>query len=151
MAKIKLIIFTLFTALIIWSGVTARLGFTNVSLWPWKNQWYMFSYSTDYIYKLRATGYGDSNIRTIIPLENYFRYPASQHTHRADEIRPHRQHYLNLAAYLCKKNPGIYAVEFTYALYRKRPGEIPDLANTPDFVQPTLSRTPCQRTSADAD
>ncbi len=150
MAKINLIIFTLFTSLILWSGMTARFGYTNLTLWPWSHQWYMFSYSTDYIYKLRAVGYIDSNVEADIPLEDYFKYPASRHTNRADELRPSHQNVLNLAAYLCQRKPGMASIELTYQIYRKRLGEIPDLRSTPDFVHPILSRTPCQRTFADA-
>ena len=87
MAKSNLIVFTLFTAMILFSGVAARSGYSSLSFWPWSHQWFMFSYSSDYHYKVRVMGYDESNNSSIIiPLDDYFAFPASLMTHRADEM-----------------------------------------------------------------
>ena len=141
MTKSNLLILTAFTSLIVWSGICARLGYTKFSFWPWSHQWYMFSYSSDYVYKIRAGGYTNADVKVDIPLEDYFRYPASRLTHRADEIYPSRENLVSLANFLRDKNPDLLRIYFNSEIYYKHPGRHPDLTKSADSVSPLLEIT----------
>ena len=97
--------------------------------------------SSDYVYKIRAGGYTNADVKVDIPLEDYFRYPASRLTHRADEIYPSRENLVSLAHFLRDKNPNLLRLYFNSEIYDKCPGRHPDLTKPADSVSPLLEIT----------
>ena len=140
MAKSNLLVFTLFTSIVLCSGIAARLGRSGLSFWPWSHQWFMFSYSSDYHYKMRVIGYDESNNSTIIPLDDYFAFPASPMTNRADEMRRTKNDLRRLADFLRERNPGLTNIKIYHALYAKQPGKRPDWSKPPDYVNILLQQ-----------
>lgn len=144
MTKYNPLIFTLFLLLILWSGIHGLLGYRNLALWPWSQQWYMFSYSSNYLYKLRVVGYTNDNISTNISLGDYFSYPVNLYNNRADEMSRASEDILKLAEYICQKNPKFTDIIVYDDIYLKQPGRIPYSSKTPDFVRFLVDPTPCQ-------
>jgi len=146
--KFNIFVVTLFLWLVVVSGMAGWLGYRHLALWPWSHQWYMFSYSGDYLLKLRAIGYTEEYLGVDIPLEKYFTYPVTSTTHRADEIHRTQDALTKFAQFLCRKNPTLAKIQLNQDKYFKQPGRLPDLTNSSESVRVLLQPTPCKSVSS---
>ena len=139
----NVIIFSLFCGLILWGGVVSGLGYHHLAFWPWSHQWYMFSHSSNFHYKLGAVGLINGRIHQPVSLESYFSYPANRWMTRADEVSRKPQDLKKLVAFLCGENPHFSQIQIYQARYAKVPGRIPDFRKSPELMQELLPPTSC--------
>ncbi len=145
--RVNIFVFTLTLWLVLWSGTAAWLGYHHAAFWPWSHQWYMFSVSSDYIFKLQAIGYTEDYVSTDLDLGAYFSYPVTHSTTRADELPRSEPSLLKLAHFLCGKNPSLFKIQFNQEEFRKQRGRLPDFTRPPERVRVRLRPTDCPRRS----
>ena len=85
------------------SGFAWPLKKFSWALWPWKQSYFMFHYSTDRSYKLLFMGYDRNGNRVPLDVERFFTYKIAYGSKRYDAITRSDPTFERLARYVCRR------------------------------------------------
>lgn len=97
------IILAAYLVTVIFSGFAYPLGHFDWAIWPWRNTWFMFSYSAQHLVKMEAYGKLEDGRQVQINLDKWFRYPVAFETARYNEMPRLEKSMKRQAQYVCEQ------------------------------------------------